>query len=77
MSLTDLQLRHRKARKLALHSMIAAGAAAMEVGKAQLDKTPQHTSVFRGYDWMAEMLDGHKSRLQDSFGILREVFDDL
>jgi|ERR1700722_10655907 len=38
------------------------------------DKTPMHTSILSGQQWMEELLDGHDGRFYNAFGMNKHVF---
>jgi hypothetical protein len=60
-------------RYLALFTF-AAGTAALAYGLPFYDKTPYHTSVFTGADWVRELLDGHPERIRTELGVHKHVF---
>jgi hypothetical protein len=49
----------------------------MEIYASQFSKTPLHTSILTGNQWIQELLDSHEERFYNEMGISITIFTQL
>ena len=58
-------------------AIAALAVATVEYASPLYDKTPYHTSVLSGADWVLELIDGHPERIRCELGVHKHVFHAL
>ena len=58
-------------------AIAALAVATVEYASPLYDKTPYHTSVLSGADWVLELIDGHPERIRCELGVYKHVFHAL
>jgi hypothetical protein len=64
----------RTAAQAAALLLVISAAAAGHVVVSASEKSPMHTSILRGEDWIKELLTGNDSRFYNQMGVQKHVF---